>query len=106
MTAGTVVAAAGLVVWLYLLVGRGGFWLARDRDDAVSAALAPFLPTLRVGRWPARAGGVMSTGSAAHDPSVRCADTSPASLGRKYCAYTPAGLRGGHMRARSPVGFE
>jgi hopene-associated glycosyltransferase HpnB len=29
-------AALGLLalaIWLYLLVGRGGFWLARDRDD-------------------------------------------------------------------------
>ena len=79
MTAATVVAAAGLVVWLYLLVGRGGFWLARDRDDA-----EPFLPTPRVGTWPARAGGVMGTTAAAHDPSVRFADTSPSmTMGRK-----------------------
>ena len=85
MTAATVVAAAGLVVWLYLLVGRGGFWLARDRDDA-----EPFLPTPRVGRWPARAGGVMGTSTAAHDPSVRFADTSPASLGRNAPATWPA----------------
>ena len=26
-------AAIGLLVWLYLLFGRGMFWLARDRDD-------------------------------------------------------------------------
>jgi hopene-associated glycosyltransferase HpnB len=24
-----------LVIWLYLLAGRGGFWLGRERDDAV-----------------------------------------------------------------------
>jgi len=33
-----------LVVWLYLLLGRGGFWLARERDDRDS------LPT--PARWP------------------------------------------------------
>jgi hopene-associated glycosyltransferase HpnB len=27
-------AAIVLVIWLYLLIGRGGFWLARERDDA------------------------------------------------------------------------
>ena len=29
-------AALGLLalaIWLYLLMGRGGFWLARERDD-------------------------------------------------------------------------
>ena len=26
-------AAAALVVWIYLIVGRGGFWLASERDD-------------------------------------------------------------------------
>jgi len=26
-----------LVIWLYLLFGRGGFWLGRDRDDIISA---------------------------------------------------------------------
>jgi hopene-associated glycosyltransferase HpnB len=31
-----VVALAVLVIWLYLLFGRGAFWLARTRDDAVS----------------------------------------------------------------------
>jgi hopene-associated glycosyltransferase HpnB len=33
-----------LAVWLYLLLARGGFWLARERDDGVTAK-----PT----RWPA-----------------------------------------------------
>jgi len=27
------VGGAALAAWLYLLVGRGGFWLARERDD-------------------------------------------------------------------------
>lgn len=27
-------AAIVLVIWLYLLIGRGGFWLARERDDS------------------------------------------------------------------------
>jgi hopene-associated glycosyltransferase HpnB len=29
----TWLAALTLAVWLYLIVGRGGFWLARERDD-------------------------------------------------------------------------
>ena len=32
MTAAGVLAALCLAVWLYLLIGRGGFWLARERD--------------------------------------------------------------------------
>jgi hopene-associated glycosyltransferase HpnB len=28
-----VVACLPLLIWVYLVVGRGGFWLARDRDD-------------------------------------------------------------------------
>lgn len=34
MTVETLLAAGSLAVWLYLLAGRGGFWLARERDDA------------------------------------------------------------------------
>jgi hopene-associated glycosyltransferase HpnB len=37
------IAATAFVIWLYLLLGRGGFWLARERDDAVPAAPS---------RWP------------------------------------------------------
>jgi hopene-associated glycosyltransferase HpnB len=33
-------AAAGLGLWLYLLLGRGGFWLCRERDDWDTGALA------------------------------------------------------------------
>jgi len=29
----TLLAAAALAVWLYLIAGRGGFWLASERDD-------------------------------------------------------------------------
>jgi hopene-associated glycosyltransferase HpnB len=35
-----------LAIWLYLLAGRGGFWLARQRDDAIPAG---------VRSWPAMA---------------------------------------------------
>jgi hopene-associated glycosyltransferase HpnB len=44
MTLWTGIGLLCLAVWLYLLVARGGYWLARERDDAV---LAP--PS----RWPA-----------------------------------------------------
>jgi hopene-associated glycosyltransferase HpnB len=30
--AGDIIATLALVVWIYLLVGRGGFWLARERE--------------------------------------------------------------------------
>ena len=38
------IASMVLAIWLYLLVGRGGFWLARERDDDKPA---------REGVWPA-----------------------------------------------------
>jgi hopene-associated glycosyltransferase HpnB len=38
------VAAASFAAWVYLILGRGFFWLARERDDAAK----PTLPTL----WP------------------------------------------------------
>jgi hopene-associated glycosyltransferase HpnB len=37
------IAALALAIWLYLLCFRGGFWLARERDDGVPRALP---------RWP------------------------------------------------------
>jgi hopene-associated glycosyltransferase HpnB len=37
------VASMVLVIWLYLLLGRGGFWLGRERDDAIAGQ----------GAWPA-----------------------------------------------------
>src|SRR5215469_1436376 len=30
--AGDIVATVAFAIWVYLLVGRGGFWLARERD--------------------------------------------------------------------------
>lgn len=40
-------AAASLAIWLYLFLGRGGFWRARERDDAfpprLGAGGGPFL---------------------------------------------------------------
>src|ERR1700733_6010066 len=38
------IASMVLAIWLYLLIGRGGFWLARQRDDVIPA---------REGPWPA-----------------------------------------------------
>jgi hopene-associated glycosyltransferase HpnB len=35
----TAVASIGLVVWLYLLFARGGFWRCNERDDWASAEL-------------------------------------------------------------------
>jgi hopene-associated glycosyltransferase HpnB len=34
MIAGSVIAALALAIWLYLIVARGGFWLASVRDDS------------------------------------------------------------------------
>ena len=31
------IASMVLAIWLYLLTGRGGFWLARERDDEIAA---------------------------------------------------------------------
>jgi hopene-associated glycosyltransferase HpnB len=40
----TVSALLALAIWIYLIAGRGGFWLARERDDRDE----PAAPT----RWP------------------------------------------------------
>jgi hopene-associated glycosyltransferase HpnB len=40
-----VAALASLLIWLYLLLGRGMFWLARERDDRDAPARTPE-------RWP------------------------------------------------------
>jgi hopene-associated glycosyltransferase HpnB len=37
-----------LAIWLYLLLGRGAFWLGRERDDAVPSAQGS-----KQGSWPA-----------------------------------------------------
>ena len=34
MIAGSVIAGLALAIWLYLMAGRGGFWLASVRDDS------------------------------------------------------------------------
>jgi hopene-associated glycosyltransferase HpnB len=45
MTPGAASGLLALAIWLYLLAARGGFWLARERDDGEDA---PPLPA----RWP------------------------------------------------------
>src|ERR1700722_15288169 len=32
-----IVAAAALAIWLYLLLGHGGFWRSAERDDGYAA---------------------------------------------------------------------
>ena len=32
------IASMVLAIWLYLLLGRGAFWLGHERDDAVPVA--------------------------------------------------------------------
>jgi hopene-associated glycosyltransferase HpnB len=44
MTPGALLGLLALSIWLYLLSARGGFWLARERDDA---ACVP-----RLAHWP------------------------------------------------------
>src|ERR1700681_2859987 len=34
-----ILAALALMIWLYLLLGRGGFWLSSERDDGKPAPL-------------------------------------------------------------------
>jgi hopene-associated glycosyltransferase HpnB len=46
MTPSFMVAALALGIWLYLILARGGFWLARERDDEDE----PASPTC--GEWP------------------------------------------------------
>ena len=36
----TVIAFVPVAIWAYLLVGRGGFWLCRERDDAAIARMS------------------------------------------------------------------
>jgi hopene-associated glycosyltransferase HpnB len=42
----SILALAPLAAWLYLILGRGGFWLARERDDRPPEPEPP-------ARWPA-----------------------------------------------------
>jgi hopene-associated glycosyltransferase HpnB len=39
-------ASLPLVIWVYLLVGRGGFWLAHERDDVAEPAEPPSWPAV------------------------------------------------------------
>ena len=42
----TLIAGAALGAWLYLLVARGGFWLARERDDRREPAAPAIWPSV------------------------------------------------------------
>jgi hopene-associated glycosyltransferase HpnB len=44
MSFGAILGLLALVVWLYLLLGRGGFWLARENDSREC--------TFQANRWP------------------------------------------------------
>lgn len=44
MTVGAAVGVIALILWLYLLGARGGFWLARERDGRIAAQ--------SLARWP------------------------------------------------------
>ncbi|HEY0353949.1 MAG TPA: glycosyl transferase family 2, partial [Enterovirga sp.] len=43
----TGLAALALLIWIYLLLGRGMFWLGRERDDRLIPPGTPDLP-----HWP------------------------------------------------------
>jgi hopene-associated glycosyltransferase HpnB len=38
----SLLASMVLAIWVYLLLGRGGFWLARQRDDSVPSTEGPW----------------------------------------------------------------
>jgi hopene-associated glycosyltransferase HpnB len=41
LTASALLAVLALAIWIYLIVARGGFWRARERDDVEQAAAEP-----------------------------------------------------------------
>jgi hopene-associated glycosyltransferase HpnB len=43
--ANVLLASMVVAIWVYLLLGRGGFWLGRERDDAAGAGQGPW-PTI------------------------------------------------------------
>ena len=43
---GLLAACAPLAIWVYLLAGRGGFWLARERDDRDAPPPPPAWPSV------------------------------------------------------------
>jgi hopene-associated glycosyltransferase HpnB len=45
-----ILAALALSIWLYLLLGRGGFWLSAERDDGKLAPVSNKAPSNQV--WP------------------------------------------------------
>lgn len=76
MTAGTAIGLLALAIWLYMLMGRGGFWLGRQRDDG-SAVPAPR-------RWPAVVAVV---------PARNEADVIAQSIGSLLCQDYPGPFR-------------
>lgn len=46
MSAWSAIGFCALALWLYLLAGRGGFWLARERDDTFVASLPAQWPEI------------------------------------------------------------
>src|SRR5262249_45566794 len=42
------IASMVLAIWLYLIAGRGLFWLGRERDDGTAAEQAPWPPVMAV----------------------------------------------------------
>jgi hopene-associated glycosyltransferase HpnB len=40
--ANDLLASMVLAIWVYLLIGRGGFWLGRERDDAIGTGEGPW----------------------------------------------------------------
>ena len=42
------VACAPLLIWIFLMVGRGMFWLARERDDGPQPADPAVWPAVAV----------------------------------------------------------
>ena len=52
----SLVGVLALAIWLYLLLGRGGFWLARERDDRTSRRRPRAWPRVVGGRAGAQRG--------------------------------------------------
>lgn len=78
MTASLVVAGLALAIWLYLLAFRGGFWLARERDDGqLPSALPP-------GGWPSVTAVI---------PARNEADMIPQGLGSLLAQHYAGDLR-------------
>ena len=72
------IAAVSLAVWMYLLVARGGFWLARERDDGRRP------PTPPAGGWPSVVAII---------PARNEADMAPQGLGSLLAQDYPGPFR-------------